>query len=68
MSYIIVIPAYGKDYKTQKEVKAAFDAGKDFEITDMFHRGGRYVNKRDLPAGHKLQVRYAAGRKVMMLP
>lgn len=57
--YIGVAPAYGRDYKSAKEVKAAWEEGKDFVITDMMHpRSGSYVNKDDAPKGSTINVRY----------
>jgi len=46
--YLSVVPAYGRDYKSAKEVKAAWEAGKDFQIMDMSSPDdGRYINKQD---------------------
>jgi hypothetical protein len=51
MKYITLEPAYGRDYKTQKEVKAALDAGKDFQVNAFLSPDdGRMVNKQDLEA------------------
>ena len=64
--FITVVPAYGRDFKTQKEVKAAFEAGKDFMIVDVFHaQNGSYENKGDAPKGATLNVRYAKQTKVL---
>lgn len=41
-------PAYGRDYKSVKEVKAAWDANQDFVVADLFSGGGTYTNKADL--------------------
>lgn len=54
-----VQPAYGRDYKSAKAVKADFDANKDFVINDMFSKDdGRYVNKQDLKDGETVTVRF----------
>lgn len=67
--FLSVQPAYGRDYKSQKEVRAAWAAGKDFQINDMSSPDdGRYVNRDDLPAGVKLQVRFGRQLKTMILP
>jgi hypothetical protein len=42
-----LIPAYGRDYKSAKEVKAAVDANKDFQVASMFDGGG-YTSKDEL--------------------
>lgn len=54
--YLSAIPAYGRDYKSKKEVMAAWNEGKDFLIQDMRHSG--YINKDDKPANVVLNVRY----------
>jgi len=42
-------PAYGRDYKSKKEVQADLDAGKDFLVSDMFSPwDGKPVNKAQL--------------------
>lgn len=67
--YITVIPAYGRDYKSQKAVKEAFDAGKDFIIQDFFSgNDGRAVNKEDARReGLTLSIRYDRLTKVVNL-
>lgn len=58
------IPAYGRDYKSAKEVQADFDANKDFMICDMFSPDdGRYVNAEQLETGETLCIRYAKKTK-----
>ena len=54
--YVSAVPAYGADYKSKKEVQAAWDAGKDFLIQDLMLHG--YVNKDDKPADMVLNIRY----------
>jgi hypothetical protein len=56
MRYVSAVPAYGRDYKSGKEVQAAWDAGQDFLIQDMQYSG--YVNKDDKPADLVLNIRY----------
>jgi len=56
--YTTLVPAYGRDYKSAKEVKADWDAGKDFRICDMSSPDdGRLVNKPQVP-GRKFNIRY----------
>jgi hypothetical protein len=65
-----VVPAYGNDYTSAKEVKDAFRAGKDFLIADHFHpEDGRYVNRADLIKSkvRKVNVRYAGLRKIAVI-
>lgn len=59
MQYITLVPAYGRDYKTAKEVKEAWAAGKDFQINDMSHRNdGGYVNINDDTTGMTFNIRF----------
>lgn len=61
MEWIEVEPAYGRDYKNQKDLKTDWDADKDFRDT----ASGRYVNKSDATRyGLKVIVRYGKGLKV----
>ena len=54
--FLSAVPAYGRDYKSKKEVLADWNAGKDFLIQDMQHSG--YVNKNDAPKGATINIRY----------
>lgn len=54
--YLSAVPAYGRDYKSKKEVLADWEAGKDFLIQDFQESG--YINKADKPAGVTLNIRY----------
>lgn len=54
--FLSAVPAYGRDYKSKKEVLADWNAGKDFMIQDMFKSG--YVNKNDAPKGATINIRY----------
>jgi len=68
MTYLTVVPAYGRDYKSQKEVKAAWAEGKDFRIEDMSSPdNGRYVNKDDKVKGITFNVRFDQNRKVCVI-
>lgn len=50
---MIVIPAYGRDYKVTEDVQTDWDSGKDFLIDDITQvHDGRYVNKKDYPEGN----------------
>jgi hypothetical protein len=67
-TYLEVVPAYGRDYKSQAEVKAAWASGKDFLIQDLASgQDGRYVNKDDAPKGGTMVIRYAKLMKVMTI-
>lgn len=65
MNWIEVEPAYGRDYKNQAQVKADWNADKDFRETVS----GSYINKSGAKAlGLKVIVRYANRLKVMQVP
>jgi hypothetical protein len=46
---MILIPAYGRDYKTAAQVKDHWEHNFDFKVSDisMGVDNGRYVNKQD---------------------
>lgn len=65
---MVIVPAYGRDYKSKKEVMADWDANKDFLVQDMFKSG--YINKEQALKelkGQNLQVRYKKLTQVFML-
>ena len=46
--FVTVVPAYGRDYKSKKEVLADWEANKDFKIECMAHpNNGCYINLAD---------------------
>ena len=53
-SYRTLTPAYGRDYKSLKEVKADFDANKDF----ILQPEGCYINKEQIAVGTVVNIRY----------
>ena len=54
--FYALTPAYGRDYKSAKEVKAAFDSGKDF-VGDC--------NNADFKPGDTVNLRYKKDRSVV---
>jgi hypothetical protein len=62
MAYFELTPAYGRDYKTAKEVKAAWEAGKDFE--GDYQLGFKPVNREDIPKPSTVLLRYSRNTKV----
>lgn len=59
--YLEIGPAYGRDYKSTKEVKAAFEQGADFEMLSIMHgvdAHGTYCSRRDFKVGTKVILRY----------
>lgn len=54
-------PAYGRDYRTAKDVKAAWSEGKDFE--GDFQLGFKPVNVNDIPRPCTVVLRFARNAK-----
>jgi len=65
---LTLTPAYGRDYKSQKEVRAAWQAGADFVISDHFSPDdGRYINRPQVPSGTTVNIRYKRLTQVCVL-
>jgi hypothetical protein len=65
-----LVPAYGRDYKSQDEVKFDFNQGLDFLISDVFHPyAGKPVNKGELEKEGvtEVKIRYASLQKVVVV-
>jgi len=56
--------AYGRDYKSAKDMKADWDANKDFTLRSM--EGSGYVNKPQVP-GIEVMGRYKRDASVCKL-
>ncbi len=57
--YKTLIPAYGRDYRSAKDAKADFLAGKDFIIADITDRyDGKPCSVRDFDAGTGITLRF----------
>ena len=70
MKYKTLIPAYSRDYKTAKAVKADFDADKDFLISDAFDAyDGKPVNLSQLLTESPITVniRFARQTKIVQV-
>jgi hypothetical protein len=57
--------AYGRNYKSQRAIKADFLAGKDFQLVDS----GQYINLEDCKRGGipSLNVRYSNDKKAFQV-
>ena len=66
--FLHCVPAYGRDYKSKKEILPDWEAGNDFKICDMSSPDdGRYVNKEDAEKDSgvwEVHVRYAKLAKI----
>ncbi len=66
--YITVVPAYGREYATQKAARADWEAGKDFRIRTYGHRDdGRYISCRDKTPGMQITIRFHGGEKLTVI-
>jgi hypothetical protein len=54
--YVVATPAYGRDYSTEEECRAAWESGSDFRIQDVEFHG--YINKDDKPENFVMQLRF----------
>lgn len=54
--YYELAPAYGRDYKSAKDVTAAFQSGADFQ--GDYSMGFRLCSIRDLDPGSTVLLRY----------
>jgi hypothetical protein len=64
LSGVTLSPAYGRDYKSAKEVKAALTEGKDFMANHF--TGSAYCSLRDLADGEH-SVRYKRLTQVVIV-
>jgi hypothetical protein len=66
---ITLVPSFGRDYKSGKEVQAAWDAGKDFTIQSIGHPDdGRQINKEDAEKiGGTFNIRYKQSRNIKVI-
>lgn len=63
---ITLTPAYGRDYKSKKDVIAALKSDKDFIINEFGHPyDGKPCHARDLK-GQSVKVRYKQLRQVFI--
>lgn len=52
-------PAYGRDYKSSKEVYAALNKGEEFELVGCMDGGGKVTQQELVDAGEtSVMVRY----------
>lgn len=66
--FITLIPAYGRDYKSKKEVLKDWDSNKDFIIQTFGPNDGRYINKSDASkTTDKYTIRYNQLRSIVVV-
>ena len=59
-NYCSLTPAYGRDYKSLKEVHTDFNDNKDF----VMEPSGQYINREQFAKGVTVNIRYSQLRKV----
>jgi hypothetical protein len=59
-NYATLTPAYGRDYKSAKELKEDFEANKDF----ILQPSGQYINKEQIAPGITVNIRYKKNMSV----
>ena len=65
---LTLVPAYGRDYKSQKDVKKDWAEGKDFRISNYFYPDdGRAINRAQAKPGDVFNVRYDNLRKIVVI-
>ena len=68
MSYLVISPRYGRDYKSSKAVLADWQAGKDFTVESFGPDMGRAVSIREADAaGLSVEIRYARLTKCVIV-
>lgn len=70
LAYLTLVPVYGRDYKSKREVMEAWDAGKDFMVQDMMSPyDGKPINKADAKAAgiRNVNIRYKGMRSVAVI-
>lgn len=67
--YLTIVPAYGRDYTSQKAVREDWNANKDFIIQDISSPdNGRAINKSDaeqFSPGITVNIRYKKFTQVL---
>jgi hypothetical protein len=72
---LILVPAYGRDYKNENDLLKDWDKDLDFAIVNTDYKGGKYINKSDFyryrnevtPNLKYIKFRYNKIRKVKVI-
>ena len=62
-TWLTLIPAYGRDYTTAKDARAAWDGGDDWQDATS----GRYVSKSELSPSTSCELRFNNHRGVTVV-
>lgn len=64
---MILVPAYGRDYTTEEDVKDDYLIGRDFVVQDkMSCWDGKYFSCREL-TGKLVKIRYNNQKKIVYI-
>lgn len=63
-NYETVGPAYGRDYKSARDARAAFLSGVDFKLYSVTHEDA-YCSVRDFAPGTTVNVRYKQMERIV---
>jgi len=65
---LILKPAYGRDYKSQKAVLEDWNSDKDFIIANLTHRySGKPVNRPQVTEGEQVLFRFNKDRNCLLI-
>jgi hypothetical protein len=69
VSYLVAVPANGKDYRTGKAVREDWDAGAEFRVKDVSAgaEDGQIITKTQLPGDVHLTIRYDRARSTVRI-
>ncbi len=56
--YIVVSPAYGRDYKSSKKALEDWNKNLDFILESIGPYAGKYCNKSNFPKTTSVEIRY----------
>jgi hypothetical protein len=62
--WIALLPAYGRDYKSKREILRDFNGGKDFILSHLSSSG--YINKEQIEVGTFIEFRYNRLQKLFI--
>lgn len=66
--YILCKPIDGRDYKSDAEVLADWNADHDFIVIELFSGSGEnYINRQAVSSGVAVGIRYDEGRKLCVI-
>jgi len=65
---IVLLPAYGRNYRSGKAALADWQANKDFMIATVGPSMNRYVSKASADPSWRIWIRYGRARRIVRVP